>query len=209
MEQLKKLAEILEPELLKEMQEKSQHMHVPAGEVILEIGQVIRVMPIVTKGSLKVVRENDEGQELLLYYVNANETCAMTFTCCMMQNTSEVRAIAEDDVELLAVPIKLMDEWMSKYPSWKSFVMRTIRVRFNELLKTIDNIAFKKLDIRLVDYLKEKSRSSGSSLINLTHQQIADEMATSRVVVSRLLKQLENQKKVLLYRHQIKLLNEL
>jgi CRP/FNR family transcriptional regulator len=127
----------------------------------------------------------------------------------MMRHASEVRAVAEEDSEGILIPIEMMDEWMSKYPTWKSFVMRTIRMRFNELLRTIDGIAFHKLDERLVTYLKEKSKASGSALINLTHQQIADELATSRVVISRLLKQLENQKKLLLYRNQIKLLSDM
>ena len=203
------LKDFFEPKLLSEITSKSTLVYIKSGETILDIGQPVRTMPLILKGSVKVSRENEEGQELLLYYVNPNETCAMTFTCCMMQHTSEVRAVAEDDVEMLTIPIKYMDEWMIKYPSWKSFVMRTIRIRFNELLKTIDSIAFKKLDTRLVDYLKEKSKTTGSSLVNLTHQQIADELGTSRVVISRLLKQLENHKKILLYRHQIKLLNDL
>jgi len=133
----------------------------------------------------------------------------MTFTCCMQQRTSEIRAVAEEDVEMLAIPVATMDEWMTKYPTWKSFVMRSVQNRFHELLKTIDQIAFQKLDERLVSYLKEKSKTTGSTLINLSHEQIANEMATSRVVVSRLLKKLETDKKLLLYRNQIKLLKEL
>lgn len=152
---------------------------------------------------------DDDGRELLLYYVNPNESCAMTFTCCMQQHPSEIKAVAEEDVELLAIPISVMDEWMVKYPTWKSFVMETFRNRFNELLKTIDHIAFHKLDERLIHYLKEKSKATGSSLINLSHEQIAGELASSREVISRLLKKLENDKKLLLYRNQIKLLREL
>jgi CRP/FNR family transcriptional regulator len=127
----------------------------------------------------------------------------------MQHNESEINAVAEDDVEMLTVPVSVMDEWLVKYPTWKSFVMKTIHNRFNELLKTIDQIAFQKLDERLIHYLKEKSRATGSSLINLSHEQIANDLATSRVVISRLLKKLENDKKLLLYRNQIKLLREL
>ncbi|MEI6184863.1 MAG: helix-turn-helix domain-containing protein, partial [Bacteroidota bacterium] len=104
-------------------------------------------------------------------------------------------------------PMSVMDEWMTKYPTWKSFVMRTIRARFNELLKTIDQIAFQKLDERLIHYLLEKSKISGSTVITLSHQMIADDLATSRVVISRLLKKLENDKKIILYRNQIKLMS--
>jgi CRP/FNR family transcriptional regulator len=127
----------------------------------------------------------------------------------MQHFPSEIRAVAEEEVEMLAVPINVMDQWIVKYPSWKSFVMKTIQNRFNELLKTIDQIAFQKLDERLINYLKEKSKATNSTLINLSHQQIAEELATSRVVISRLLKKLENEKKLLLYRNQIKLLRDL
>jgi len=200
---------IFEPELLKELQEKATHVSAKEGDIILNIGQTVRVMPIVLSGTIKISRIDQNGHELLLYYVSSKESCAMTFTCCMEQFPSEVKATAEDDVAFLSIPISTMDEWMMKYPSWKSFVMKTIRARFNELLKSIDQLAFQKLDERLIHYLNEKSKATGSSLINLSHEQIANEMASSREVISRLLKKLENDKKVLLYRHQIKLLKAL
>ena len=199
---------IFEPELLEEFGQKARHISVKEGDSILDIGQTVRVIPIVLSGTLKISRIDEEGHELLLYYVSPNESCAMTFTCCMQQFPSEVKATAEEDVELLAIPIGTMDDWMMKYPTWKSFVMKTIRTRFNELLKSIDQLAFQKLDERLVNYLKEKSRATGSSLINLSHEQIATEMASSREVISRLLKKLEKDKKLLLYRNQIKLLKD-
>jgi len=201
--------DVFEKDLLDEMEKRGKLQKIKGGDTILDIGQTVRVMPIVLSGIVKVTRMDEEGRELLLYYVNSNESCAMTFTCCMQQFPSEIKAVAEDDVEFLAVPITVMDEWLVKYPTWKSFVMRTIRTRFNEMLKTIDQIAFQKLDERLVNYLREKSKATGSRLINLSHEQIANELATSRVVVSRLLKKLENDKKLLLYRNQIKLLGEL
>lgn len=184
-------------------------MTAKAGDTILDYGQTIRQIPIITQGSVKVLREDDDGHELLLYYVNPNESCAMTFTCCMEYSSSEVKVIAEEDVELMAIPVAVMDEWLVKYPSWRNFVMRTIRTRFNELLTAIDHIAFQKLDERLVDYLKGKAKATNSTLLNLSHQEIANELASSRVVISRLLKKLENDKKLLLYRNQIKLLNNM
>ena len=199
---------IFEPELLKEFQEKVKQVSAKEGDTILNIGQTVRVIPIVLSGTLKISRIDENGHELLLYYVNPKESCALTFTCCMQQFPSEIKAVAEEDVQFLAVPISLMDEWMMKYTTWKSFVMKTIRVRFNELLQSIDELAFQKLDERLIRYLKEKSKVTGSSLINLSHEQIANEIASSREVISRLLKRLENDKKVLLYRHQVKLLKD-
>ena len=197
-----------ETPLLEELAQ-AKHQSLKAGEVFLDFGQTVRLMPIVLSGAIKISRLDDNGHELLLYYINPSETCAMTFTCCMQQFPSEVKAVAEEDSELLVVPVSVMDEWLIKYPTWKAFVMKTVRERFNEMLKTIDQIAFQRLDERLVHYLKEKSKATGSSLINLSHEQIANELATSRVVISRLLKKLENDKKLLLYRNQIKILKDL
>lgn len=199
---------IFEKELIEELHKEAKFLSVKSDEIILQPGQIVKLMPIVLSGNIKVSRMDESGKELLLYYINANESCAMTFTCCMQQQPSEIRAIAEEDSELMLIPIQLMDKWLAKYSSWKAFVMKTIQSRFHELLKTIDQMAFQKLDERLASYLKEKSKATHSSLINLSHQQIADELATSRVVVSRLLKKLENDKKLILYRNQIKLLKE-
>jgi len=209
MDVLTPYATIFEPELLREIEKFGQPVSVAAGETILDIGQIVRTMPIILSGTVKVIRVDEDGKELLLYYVTSAESCAMTFTCCMQQFPSDIRAVAEEDVDMIAIPVQLMDQWLVKYPTWKSFVMRTIRNRFHELLRTIDQIAFQKLDERLVHYLKEKSRVTGSTLVNLSHEQIAGELATTRVVISRLLKTLENQGKVLLYRNQVKLLRDL
>jgi CRP/FNR family transcriptional regulator len=200
---------IFEADLIHELQQKGKLLQVKAGDAILDIGQTVRQIPLVLEGSIKVSRMDEDGRELLLYYINPNESCAMTFTCCMQQYPSEIRAIAEDNVSILAIPVTVMDEWLVKYPTWKAFVFRTIRSRFNELLKAIDQIAFQKLDERLINYLKDKSQIAGSTILNLSHQQIADDLATSRVVISRLLKKLEHDVKVLLFRNQIKILKGL
>jgi len=200
---------MFEPELLKELERKARLMSAKEGDIIVDIGQTVRIMPILLTGTLKISRLDDDGNELLLYYINPNETCAMTFTCCMQQFPSEIKAVAEEDITFLAVPIEVMDKWLVKYSTWKSYVMKTIRGRFNELLRSIDQIAFQKLDERLVKYLKEKAKATNSTLINLTHEQIARDLATSRVVISRLLKKLEIDKRVLLYHHQIKILSHL
>lgn len=200
---------IFEPELIKEIEDKGKFLKLSPGETIMEAGQTVRIMPIILSGTIKVSRIDEEGKELLLYYVNPNESCAMSFTCCMQHRPSEIKAEADDNVEILALPVAVMDEWLMKYATWKNFVMKTIQDRFNELLKAIDQIAFQKLDERLVHYLKEKSKVTGSAVINLSHEQIANELATSRVVVSRLLKKLENDKKLVLYRNQIKIFKDL
>ncbi|MEN9686450.1 MAG: hypothetical protein RLZZ28_2236 [Bacteroidota bacterium] len=203
------LSTIFEPELLAELEKKASYLSVNAGTKIITIGQTVRQVPILLTGSIKISRQDEEGNELLLYYLHPLESCAMSFTCCMQQFPSEIEAIAEEDSTLLFLPVSVMDEWLVKYPTWKSFVMKSIHNRFHELLRTVDQIAFQQLDERLVYYLKEKARITGSGLLNLSHEQIASEMATSRVVISRLLKKLENNKKLLLYRNQIRLLGEL
>lgn len=207
MEILDKFKHTFEPKLLEEFKSVANELAVKAGDVILDYGQIVRSMPIIASGTVKVSRMDDQGREILLYYVNAKESCAMTFTCCMEQFPSEIKAIAEDDVVMLTVPITVMDEWLMKYSTWKSFVMGTIRDRFNEMLNTIDQIAFQKLDERLKYYLQQKAKHTGSKLLNLSHEEIARDLATSRVVISRLLKKLENDDLLLLYRNQIKLLN--
>jgi len=201
------LKPIFEQELIKEIEVLAEAASFHAGDTIMDYGQIVRQMPILLKGSVKISRRDGDGHELFLYYINQHETCAMTFTCSMMRKASEVKAVAEDEVEMLLLPIDVIDKWMMKYSSWKSFIMRTIMLRFNELLKTIDQIAFQKLDERLIHYLQEKSKINNSSVISLSHQIIADDLATSRVVISRLLKKLENDKKIILYRNQIKLMN--
>ncbi|MBE2288863.1 MAG: Crp/Fnr family transcriptional regulator [Chitinophagaceae bacterium] len=196
-------------DLINRLQEKASIIEVPAGTTILKVGDVIRVVPIVLSGLIKVVRQDDDGHELLLYYVNAAESCAMTVTSYMQRSHSEIMAIAEDTVQLMVVPVDVADDLYAQYAGWKSFVMKTIRDRFRELLVTIDQIAFQKLDERLVNYLRDRSRATGSPLLNVSHEQIAIDLATSRVVISRLLKKLEQEKKVNLYRNQIRLMAEM
>ena len=174
----------------------------------MDYGKYIRMMPIIVNGTIKVLRKDEKGKEILLYYLSSNESCSMAYSCCVEAKKSEVKAIAEDNVELIAIPHAKLDEWLCKYPSWKNYIMRSFNERFLELLKSIESIAFHKLDERLISYLREKQRVSGSSVIKVSHNVIADELATSRVVISRLLKQLENDGKILLYRNEIKLLKD-
>ena len=196
-----------EPALVKEMHQFGEIKYFKEGDLIMNYGKYIRMMPIIIKGTIKVLRMDENGNEILLYYLSNNESCSMAYSCCVEAKKSEVKAIAEDDVELIAIPHIKLDEWLCKYPSWKNYIMRSFNERFLELLKSIESIAFHKLDERLVAYLKEKQRLSGSSVIKASHYLIADELATSRVVISRLLKQLENDKRVILYRNEIKLIN--
>ena len=197
---------IFEPKLIQEIREFGDLQSFKEGDLIMDYGKYIRMMPIVLKGTVKVFRLDENNNEILLYYLSSNDSCSMAYSCCVEAKKSEVKAIAEDDVELIAIPHEKLDSWLCTYPSWKNYIMRSFNERFIELLKSIESIAFHKLDERLVAYLKEKQRLSGSSVIKASHYLIADELATSRVVISRLLKQLENDKKIILYRNEIKLL---
>jgi CRP/FNR family transcriptional regulator len=200
------LKSIFEPQLIQEIQQFGIFQTFKEGDLIMDYGMYIRMMPIVLKGTVKVYRLDEKGNEILLYYLSSNDSCSMAYSCCIEAKKSEVKAIAEDNVELIAIPHVKLDDWLCAYPSWKNYIMRSFNERFIELLKSIESIAFHKLDERLIGYLKEKQRLSGSSVIKASHGLIADELATSRVVISRLLKQLENDKKIILYRNEIKLL---
>lgn len=208
MDETTNLAFQFEPALIAEIEEFGQLRSFKDGELVMDYGKYIRMMPLVTKGTLKVLKKDDSGNEILLYYLSSSETCSMAYSCCLEEKKSEVKAIAEGDLQIIAIPHNKLDEWLCKYPSWKNYIMRSFNERFSEMLKSIESIAFHKLDDRLIAYLKEKQRLSGSSVIKASHYQIADELATSRVVISRLLKILENNGKILLYRNEIKLLND-
>lgn len=206
MENKYNLESIFEADLIKEMFQFGEVRHFREGDLIMDYGKYIRMMPVVLKGTIKVFRRDENGKELLLYYLSSIESCSMAYSCCLEAKKSEVKAVAEDDVELLAIPHLKLDEWICKYPSWKNYILQSFNSRFLELLKSIEGIAFHKLDERLVNYLRERKKLTGSSVVKASHVQIADDMATSRVVISRLLKQLENDNLILLYRNEIKLL---
>lgn len=196
----------MEPALLAEMERYCTTKSIDAGQNFIEIGDEVVQMPLLLSGSLKVVREDNEGNELLLYYLNGGDTCASTLSCCMDRAKSEVRATVIEKVTSIMVPIRCMEEWMAKYSSWRSFIMLSYRIRFEELLHTIDSIAFKKMDERLEQYLIQLSEEK-TTLLSGTHQEIADDLHTSREVISRLLKQMEKLGKIKLSRNKIEIIH--
>jgi len=187
---IKKTFPFLEKNLLTELSEISVLHNLKTGQSILGEGDYIKSFPMVISGSLRVVRLSEDGNELLLYYLNQGEICTMALTCCMGLQKSTIKMIAEEFSVILTVPVDIPEKWMSEYRTWKEFMMYSYRKRFDELLDTIDSIAFMKLDDRLVRFFEERFRSSGKTIFTGTHQDIAMQLNTSREVISRLLRNL-------------------
>ena len=205
-EQLKEnFRNILQPGLVEEMTEKGRGMIVKKGMVMMEYGKYIKEIPLVISGSIRIIREDEKGNELFLYYLGEGDTCAMSLTCCIQHKKSEIKAIAETEAHVWMVPLQYMDLWM-KYPSWRQFIFASYNLRFEEMLTALDSVAFLRMDERLMNYLLDAQQNTGNFAISKTHQEIAVELNTSRVVVSRLLKKLENEGKIELHRHKIEIL---
>ncbi|MGM0635926.1 MAG: Crp/Fnr family transcriptional regulator [Bacteroidota bacterium] len=198
---------IFDQEILDEINQVGTFKDVEKGSYLIDFGQYIKSMPLLVEGVVKVMRQDDEGFELLLYYIERGETCSMTLNCCLNETKSEVRAVAEKDTRVVMIPVQKMEEWMTKYRSWRNFVLTSYHNRMIELLDTIDTIAFKKMDERLLDYLRDKQKFSDSNIIKGTHNQIAIDLHSSRVVVSRLLKSLEKQGNIILHRNSIEIIH--
>ena len=183
-----KFPQIAEKKLQEEIASVGQILKFEAGEIIMDYGSYVRMVPLIIEGSIKVSREDEEvDKELLLYFLNAGDTCSMSFTCCMMDKKSAIRTEAIEPTKLIGIPIKYVDSWMTKYQSWKNFVMMSYDSRMLELVKVIDNIAFHGLDRRMEKYLQDLTQSKGNKTIMMTHQEIADDLNVSREAVSRLL----------------------
>jgi CRP/FNR family transcriptional regulator len=202
----KNFPRIAERKLQEEIAEVGKLQTFEAGDIIMDFGSYVKLVPLIIRGTIKVLREDNDGNEMLLYYLNPGQTCVSSFTCCMMNKKSEFKTVAEEDTELIAIPNRYMDDWMTRYQSWKNFVMLTYEDRFNELLHTLDSVAFKKMDARLHTYLSEKAGATGSKTLVTTHQQIAYDLNASREAVSRLLKQMEKDGLVKLGRNKIEVL---
>ncbi|HNQ26875.1 MAG TPA: Crp/Fnr family transcriptional regulator [Aquaticitalea sp.] len=198
---------IFEKDLLAEITEVVKITDFEENDILIDFGQYIKTMPLLISGAIRIMREDFDEGELLLYFLEKGDTCAMTMACCIGDKKSEIRAIAENKGLVAMVPVAKMEEWMGKYKTWRSFVFQSYNNRFNELLWAIDNIAFMKMNERLENYLDETSKVNRSRIIYKTHQEIAGALNSSRVVISRLLKALENEGKIRLNRNNIELLN--
>lgn len=206
MENLQQISEFhSSPELVKKLNEHGITKSYKAGEIILNENSYIRSIPIVMKGMIKVIRTEEDGREILLYYIKAGESCIMSFLGGMHRETSKVKAEVEEDAEILFLPIDKVSLFIKEYPEWLDYIFRLYHKRFEELLEIINAIAFKKVDERLMTLLRKKAELTDNPVISITHEQLANELGTARVVVSRLLKQLEENGAVHLGRNKITL----
>ncbi len=198
---------VFEKELLEEISEVGVLRDFKANEMIIQIGDSVSSMPLLLSGAIKILREDQDGDELLLYFLERGDTCAMTLSCCLGHTKSEIRAVAEMPTKLIMIPIEKMEEWISKYKSWRDFVFESYHSRLSEMLDTIDTIAFLNMDERLLKYLRDKAKINQNEMVQITHQQIAYDLHTSRVVISRLLKKLELKGTIALNRNSIEVID--
>ncbi|UJP64538.1 Crp/Fnr family transcriptional regulator [Mongoliitalea daihaiensis] len=203
-EELKlKLPNITDPNLLKSMLAHGTIHEFPSGKIITEPGQFIKMVPVVLDGAIKILRMDDDGKELFLYYLEPGETCALSLTCCSASKPSEIKAVAEEKTIILGIPLQKHEEWTDQFKQWKDFVANTYQARFQEMLVALDAVAFKRMDERLMRYIVTKMKQYKANELSITHQEIANELGTSREVISRLLKQLEKKKWIELGRNVI------
>lgn len=182
--------------LIDEIAETAKLIDVEEEEVLIRLDQHVKFIPLVTRGAIKVLREDPNGGEIFLYYLYPGQTCAFTLNCCISDMPSQVKAIAEEGTQYLAVPRGAIPRWLNDYNSWRQFILQMYSDRFNALLEAVDSVAFQQLDERLLSYLRDVAIANGNPEISITHQQVADDLHSSREVISRLLKKLENLNKI-------------
>jgi len=197
---------LFEENLLQEIANVSIYKKFKEDDIIIDVNSYMVAIPLIISGAIKILREDKDGDELVLYYIEKGDTCAMTLSCCMGETKSKIKAVAETDGTLLMIPKNKMSEWLSKYKSWQEYILQSYHSRLNEFIDAVDSIAFLNMNDRLLKYLKDKAMVIGNDVLNVTHLQIANDLHTSRVVISRLLKALEKQSKIELRRNQIKIL---
>lgn len=195
-----------EKELIDEICKVGKLKKVDEYTELMSIGDTISHMPLIVSGSLKVMTEDKNGEELLLYYLEFGNTCAMTLKCCTTSSKSAISAMTEEPSEILFIPVENMEKWMIKYHSWRTFVLESYNIRMNEMLQAIDNLAFHNMEERLSKYLQDRSALLKGRELRLSHLQIANDLHSSRVVISRLMKKLEKEGIIKQFRNRVVLL---
>ena len=196
---------LLEEALINHIIDAGAYKEFPAEMTLMRRGQYIKSTMLILSGLVKVYREDEEGNEFLMYYLRPGEACALSMVCAARHEASPIMAKTVEDTSAMMIPVELMSAWTNTYKSWYQFVVETYRSRFEELLQTIDSIAFKNMDERLEAYLQKAADMKGSNIISVSHQEIARELNSSREVISRLLKKMEQMGKVVLSRNSIEI----
>ncbi|WP_298367252.1 Crp/Fnr family transcriptional regulator [uncultured Lutibacter sp.] len=194
---------IFEPELIEEIIDNGILRTIDSGEILLDIGDKMTHVPLITSGAVKIIREDKNGDEIALYFLEKGDTCAISFINCINKTKSMFRGVTEIETEGIFIPVDKIDEWLVKYESWRHFIIDSYHMRLIEMVESIDSLAFMKLDDRLHKYLTDKVKIMKDNTLYITHQEIANDINTSRVVVSRLLKILENEGKIKIRRNRI------
>ncbi|WP_338357944.1 Crp/Fnr family transcriptional regulator [Yeosuana marina] len=201
-------SDIFEEKLIKEILKVGNFDVIKEGELLVDIGDDLTHIPLIFKGTVKVIRQAKEGEELALYYLKPGDTCAISFINCIETKKSVFEAVIESDLEAVFVPVDLIDEWLVKYKSWRRYIIDSYHFRLMEMLGSIDSLAFTSMHERLLKYLVDRTERSHTVELDITHQEIANDMNTSRVVISRLMKQLQNEGKIVSSRNKIQVINK-
>ncbi len=205
-ELLKKIFPSFSNELIQDIEANEIIKTFSAGEVIMRTGQYIKNTVLLVKGTIKVYREDSDGGEFFMYYLQPGQACALSMVCAIKNEKSQIMAKAVEDSEIIMLPLTMMDKWMMQHRSWYEFVVGSYRNRLEEVLEVIDSIAFRAMDERLEFYLKRQVQACGCKELKLSHQEIGSDLNTSREVISRLLKKMEQRGLVVLHRNQIEIL---
>jgi CRP/FNR family transcriptional regulator, anaerobic regulatory protein len=205
MEFVEEFSYLFEKELIEDINKSKSIKTYQENEIILEMGETISSIPFIVEGAVKVIREDQNGDELLLYYLESGDTCTMTLSCCLGKKKSKIKAVAEEKTTLMFIPMEKSSEWLGKYESWRNFIFSSYEAKFTEMLDAIDALAFFNMEDRVMKYLTDKAKVLGNLELSNTHQEIAEDLHSSRVVISRILKKLELEGKLKITRNKIQI----
>ncbi len=200
-------SDIFEPELIDEIVKVGHFDKVKSGELMIDIGAEMTHIPLILEGVVKIIRQEKEGDELVLYFLERGDTCAISFVNCINRKKSIFKGVVDQDMEAIFLPVEHIDDWLMKFKSWRSFIIDSYHFRLIEMVESIDSLAFMKMDKRLLKYLNDKVKITKDVDLDITHQEIANDLNTSRVVITRLIKQLHDKGKIYSTRNKIRLLN--
>lgn len=203
---VKYYSEIFEEELINEFVKVSHFNKIKSGELLIDVGDEMTHIPLIFEGIVKIMRKDKNGEEIVLYFLERGDTCAISFANCINKKRSVFKGVVEKDLEAIFLPVDYIDSWLSKFKSWRHFIIDSYHFRLLEMVDSIDGLAFMNLDQRIMKYLTDKAKVNNTKDLEITHLEIASDLNTSRVVISRVVKQLHDAKKVYSTRNKIRVL---